>query len=233
MSDLRCGDWREVLADVEQVDALICDPPYGARTHQGHDAIAEDGRTWSPDRRNALCYSSMSPEAVAEFVQHWAPRVGGWMAVMSCSDLAPIWRAQFEQAGLVAFAPVSCVIRAMSVRLSGDGPSNWSIYLNVARKRTKEAARWGTLNGAYVVGRGSADRHIGGKPIALMNAIIRDYTRPGDLVCDPCAGMATTAIACESLGRRFVGAEIDPETHAKAIKRIDKGVQIDMFGGAA
>ena len=31
--DLRCGDWREVLADVGEVDAIVCDCPYSARTH--------------------------------------------------------------------------------------------------------------------------------------------------------------------------------------------------------
>ena len=148
---------------------------------------------------------------------------------MSCSDLAHVWRAEFEKAGRVSFAPVSCVIRAMGVRLAGDGPSNWSVYLNVCRPKTKEAARWGALNGAYVTGRGGNDRHIGGKPLSLMNAIVRDYTKPGTLVCDPFSGGGTTAIACSSLGRRFVGSEIDPETHAKAIKRIGSGGQVDMF----
>ncbi len=88
---------------------------------------------------------------------------------------------------------------------------------------------WGTLPGAYVTTRGAA--HIGGKPVRLMHAIVRDYTRAGDLVCDPCAGMATTAIVCESLGRRFVGSEVDSETHVKAIQRIAGGVQLDLFGG--
>jgi len=36
---------------------------------------------------------------------------------------------------------------------------------------------------------------IGGKPMWLMRALVRDYSRPGNLVCDPCAGGATTLIA--------------------------------------
>lgn len=35
--ELRLGDYREVLADVE-ADAVITDPPYSERTHKGHDA---------------------------------------------------------------------------------------------------------------------------------------------------------------------------------------------------
>lgn len=232
MIDLRCGDWRDVLADVGEVDALICDPPYGAKTHQGHDNAVRDREMQDSAQRRHLNYSSFSPEDVCIFVNAWAPRCKGWMAAMSCSRLVPAYRDAFDDMGWVSFAPVPCVIRAMTVRLAGDGPSSWTVYLNVARPRNKKMAAWGTLPGAYVTNRATGG-HIGGKPEKLMSAIVRDYTRPGDLVCDPCAGMATTAIACESLGRRFVGSEIDPETHAKAVKRIAGGVQVDMFGGAA
>lgn len=233
MIDLRCGDWREVLADVE-CDALICDPPYGARTHAGHDRqVANLNGAGSEDMRNELCYASMSPADVREFVDFWSPRTRTWMAVMSCSDLYPIWREEFDRVGRYAFAPVPCVIRGMGVRMSGDGPSSWAVYLSTARPKTKEAYSWGTLPGAYVTTRGGGPHHIGGKPPALMSAIVSDYSRPGDLVCDPFSGGGTTATACESLGRRFVGSEIDRTTHALAMKRIARGVQIDMFGGAA
>ena len=230
--DLRCGDWRDVLADVGEVDALICDPPYGARTHAGHDHGVRNSRDPSNEGRRELSYSAWTPEDVHEFVAAWNERTSGWMAIMSCSNLVPAYQAAAESIGRYAFAPVPCVIPGMTVRMAGDGPSSWAIYLNVSRPKTKAAASWGTLPGAYRTTR-KGEQHIGGKPIELMNAIIRDYTREGDLVCDPCAGMATTAIACESLGRRFIGSEIDPETHAKAIERIRRGVQLDLLGGAA
>ncbi len=224
--DLRLGDWRECLADVEEVDALICDPPYGNRTHVGHDAISGENSWGSPSRRSSLGYSHWTADDVSSFVDFWHERVGGWIVAFSCSDLFPVWRARFEDIGRVAFAPVPCVIRGMSVRLSGDGPSNWAVYLNVARNKGRDDS-WGTRVGAYVTTRGPA-KHMGGKPLDLMRAIVRDYTRPGDLVCDPCAGYATTGIAAEGLGRRFIGAEIDPETHAAALMRRSAGVQTEL-----
>lgn len=221
MIDLRLGDWRDVLADVE-CDALITDPPYGARTHAGHDAgVEHTGRDTA--RRRKLDYSSWTPDDVNGFVDFWHPRTRGWFCAFSCSDLFPHWRAAFERVGRVSFAPVACVIRAMSVRLSGDGPSNWVVYLNVARPRGQKN---GALNGAYVVGRDPG--HIGGKPLDLMIAIVRDYSRPGDLVCDPCAGMGTTLRAADMLGRRAVGAEIDPDTHARAVKRLAQPAQQEL-----
>jgi len=208
LPELRLGDWREVLADVEEVDAVICDPPYGARTHRGSDEL--------PDRR-ALAYASWAPETVREFVAAWAPRCRGWFACMTSDDLIAAWRAAYRAEGLYDFAPV--VITSPRVRLVGDGPASAAVYLMVARPRSVEFARWGALPGHYraPVARGG---HIGGKPVALMCALVRHYSRPGDLVVDPCAGYATTLRAAAIEGRRAIGAEIDPETHTQGVERL-------------
>jgi hypothetical protein len=231
--ELRLGAWQRVLADVE-CDVLITDPPYGSRTHAGHDAGVEHTEIgeskWDTARRRGLPYGFWTPGDVREFVEHWSPRTAGWFCAMSCSDLFPVWRSALEDAGRVAFAPIPCTIRAMSVRLAGDGPSNWAVYLNVARPRSKEWSTWGTRDGAYVTGRGKGARHIGGKPLELMRAIVRDYSRPGDLIADPCAGYATTAIAALGMGRRFIGSEIDPVTHARGSERLRGGFQMEMLG---
>lgn len=230
MTDLRPGRWEDVLLGVE-CDALIADPPYGERTHVGHDHSVRPSRQYDEASRRALSYSSWSVTDVDAFVDVWAPRVRGWMAIMSCSQLVPVYAEAFRRQGLCDFAPVPCVVRGMTVRMAGDGPSNWAVYLNVARRRNKDMASWGTLPGAYVVTRGA--EHIGGKPVRLMEAIVRDYSRRDDLVCDPCAGLATTAVACATLGRRFVGAEADPDTFDLAVTRLGRGCQMDLLEGVS
>ena len=226
--DLRQGRWQEVLADVE-CDALITDPPYSARTHSGHDdgtSLANRGHWRRSDGkldrcrvRSALPYASWGEGDVWDFVEAWAPRVRGWLVCFSDSVLTSVYREAFEAQGLTGFQPVPVVIRGMTVRLCGDGPSSWAIYANVARP--KSLSKWGTLPGAYTCGQGERF-HTGGKPLAGMRAIIRDYSRPGDVVCDPCAGGGTTLRACQLEGRIGIGAEIDPETHAKAMERLSQ-----------
>jgi site-specific DNA-methyltransferase (adenine-specific) len=223
MIDLRFGDSYEVLRDVE-CNACIGDPPYSARTHAGHDSQQQSDAA----ERRKLSYTAFTPDDVNTFVDFWHPRTRGWMAIMSCSDLSPVYRAAFERVGRCSFAPVVCVIRGMTVRMAGDGPSSWAIYLNVARPRTEEFARWGTLPGAYPTTR-KTKGHIGGKPLSLMTAIVSDYSREGDLVCDPCMGFGTTALAAKSLGRRFVGAEQERETYDRAKERLSGSVQVEMF----
>lgn len=231
--DLRRGRWQEALADVEHVDAVIVDAPYSARTHGGHDrqvrrCIEKGDRLGMRE----LAYTALGEQDVRAFVEAWSPRCRGWFVTITDHVLAPVWAAALEDAGRYVFAPLPWVAPGSRVRLVGDGPSCWTCWIVVARPRTREFATWGTLPGAYVI---NADRgaHIGGKPIALMEALVRDYTRPGDLVCDPCAGYGTTLAAAARNGRRAVGAELDPETHAQALAYLDRyGRVVDLFAAA-
>lgn len=233
MSDLRCGLFENVLADVASVDAVICDPPYSDRTHEGHDDGAtlanRAGKGWKRKNggtdtfraRQAISYESWGPDQVRSFVDFWAPRNRGWFVCLSDSELCNEWRWCFEDYGLTGFQPIPIVIPGMTVRLSGDGPSSWAIYANVARP--KALCKWGTLPGAYHGPQGERE-HIGGKPEWVMRALVRDYSKPGDLVCDPCAGGGTTLVAAEIEHRRSIGAECDLATFQKAQKRLRRGV---------
>jgi adenine-specific DNA-methyltransferase len=48
------------------------------------------------------------------------------------------------------------------------------------------------------------------KPVAAFTPLINAFSLPGEIVLDPFIGSGTTAAAASSLGRRFIGIEIDP-----------------------
>jgi DNA modification methylase len=50
--------------------------------------------------------------------------------------------------------------------------------------------------------------------------LIEHLTEPGDLVVDPTAGSGTVLAAARATGRRWLGAELDPETAALARARL-------------
>jgi hypothetical protein len=142
--------------------------------------------------------------------------------------------AELERRGRYVFAPVAWTNPGGNVRLCGDGPANWTCWAVVSRPR--KMAKWRALPGHYVVTQDRKQAVVGGKPVALMQGLVRDYSRPGELVCDPCSGGGTTARACMIEGRRFVGAEKDPKTHALAMERIrglgpSTETQPSLFGG--
>lgn len=49
------------------------------------------------------------------------------------------------------------------------------------------------------------------KPVALMEYLIKTYTKENELVLDFAMGSGTTGVACGNLGRRFVGCDNDTE----------------------
>ncbi len=51
------------------------------------------------------------------------------------------------------------------------------------------------------------------KPVALMEILIKQSSKEGDLICDPFMGSGSVAVACERLGRRFIGCDINPAAH--------------------
>ena len=64
-------------------------------------------------------------------------------------------------------------------------------------------------------------KHPTQKPVALIERCLRASTNADDLVLDPFAGSASTGIAALSLGRRFVGCDIDPDYADLARRRLD------------
>lgn len=193
-----CCEWTE------DVDAIITDPPYSRRTHDGHSAI----RSSDSATRREIEYACWGRDDVHRAVDAWHRICRGWIVVMTDHALAPSWSEELEEAGRYVFSPVPSVVWGSGVRLSGDGPSSIAVWTIVARPRSMEYARWGTLPGAYVGPRERMDV-VGGKPVWLMRQLISDYSRAGDTVLDPCCGGGTTLVAAHELGRGAIGIDQD------------------------
>jgi len=98
--DLRCGDWRDVLDDVDAVDAVISDPPYSDRTHAGHfsgttdektngDWLARRGYDDKRSRRTPITYQPWGEGDVEEFCLG----MGHPMPWLVCCHYGPCARA--------------------------------------------------------------------------------------------------------------------------------------------
>lgn len=58
------------------------------------------------------------------------------------------------------------------------------------------------------------------KPVALYKWILQHYTKAEDLILDTHVGSASSLIACEDMGRRYVGFEIDKTYYDMARERM-------------
>ncbi len=247
------------------IDLLCFDAPYSAKTHEGHKngkltadraaafaakqrangvdsaEIRYASKAGIADMRSDLGYAAFDADKIAAFCSLWLPKARGWVVSITDDQLAPLWGDAFEAAGLYRFAPLPLVETGSRVRMTGDGPSNWTCWIVVARPKTRAFASWGTLPGAYVQAaerdinsHGGSDRIVGGKPERAMCGLVRDYSRRGDLVVDPFAGGGTTLIAAKQLGRRSLGMELDAERAKLCAKRLGiRREQFDLFESEA
>jgi site-specific DNA-methyltransferase (adenine-specific) len=64
------------------------------------------------------------------------------------------------------------------------------------------------------------DLHDWQQPVANIEELIKNFSDPGNLVVDPCGGSFTTALACHTLSRRFVGCDVDGECVRRGQERL-------------
>ena len=63
-------------------------------------------------------------------------------------------------------------------------------------------------------------KHATQKPTALMEWVLKYYSRENDLVLDPTMGSGSTGVACKNMNRRFIGIEMDEKIFEDAKKRL-------------
>lgn len=132
------------------------------------------------------------------------------------------WRAFEQPEGSQA----SCEVRTphaassaarMTSMYSGDGTH----HKQSSRHRLHpDGARPTTVFECAVGGTPNPDAHPARMPVKLAQHLVAMTTPPGGLVLDPFAGNATTGVAANRLGRRFLGIEIDADYAAGARRRL-------------
>lgn len=65
-------------------------------------------------------------------------------------------------------------------------------------------------------------KHSTQKPIALIEWILKYYSKEGDTILDPTMGSGTTGIVCKLMNRKFIGIEKDEIIYNNAIIRLNK-----------
>lgn len=95
--------------------------------------------------------------------------------------------------------------KGKGVKINHCGTSD---ILDVPNKKTKDE------NGKNL--------HDAEKTVKLMEILIDNSSKEGEVVLDPFMGIGSTGIACKNLGRRFIGIELDQEYYKIAKDRIDK-----------
>lgn len=242
-----CIEGLKGLAD-RSVDHVITDPPYEAEAHtkqrrikrySGGGAYALSGfgeATLEFDPIDESLRRTVSIE-IARIVRRW-------VLVFCQVEAVSTWRDTLEAEGLSYKRACVWIKPDGQPQLTGDRPGMG--YETIVTAHRKGKSRWnvGGKLGIYSAVRHQDHgprfkRHPTTKPLPLMEALIRDFTDPGELVVDPFAGSGTTGVACVRLGRDFIGFERDSKYAELARRRLSEAreqpdlLDADRFARAA
>ena len=243
MLDLRCCDNTDPrrglpsLAD-KSVDHVITDPPYG---DQVHEIGMRSASAWKggPRERQDIGFDAMGDRviAAAELVRVCR----GWIVLFCDLESMGLWRDAFNAAGARFKRAGVWVKLNCAPQFNGQSPAQGAEGIAIAWAG-KDKSSWNgrgrpavwTFPIVLERGNGTVRYHPTQKPLELMEALVQDFTSPGDLILDPWMGSGTTGIACLREDRRFVGMERERKHFETAEKRaaLMGGTQIQLFGGA-
>jgi ParB-like chromosome segregation protein Spo0J len=188
--DIRHGDFRVALSDVAPGSVSLC--------------------FTDPPYSEYPLYG-----AVAEFAAR-ALRPGGSLCVYaptySLAEIIPLMKPHLDFAGCIA------------VRHSGAA-AQLNYYRTITRCKFLLWFTRGVYNGGWIVKLieskpGEKQYHDWAQSSVEASYCVQRMSEPGELVVDPFVGSGTTLLAAKKLGRRCIGAELDPQVAAVASARL-------------
>ena len=100
--------------------------------------------------------------------------------------------------------------------------NSYEMILMLRKGKAKNINHMGTKNILQINNIIGNKKHPTEKPVELMEILIDNSTRGGDVVLDPFMGAGSTGVACKNLGRDFIGVEIDERYFKIAEERINE-----------
>lgn len=200
---LYLGDCASLLPLLPKADAIITDPPYGLGD-KWQGGGGSRGSSWKFDPAEAMSWDGTTVDAVA--------------GLPALADQVIVWGGNYY-----SLPPSRCWLvwdkKQNDQWTTGQAELAWSSIdrpVRVFRLAQCEQANEGPKS------------HPTQKPLSLMVWCLKWVD--GRTVLDPFMGSGTTGVACQKVGRRFIGIERDPGYFEMACKRISDAMsQPDMF----
>jgi site-specific DNA-methyltransferase (adenine-specific) len=225
---LHHGDCLAGMATLpdRSVDVVITDPPFSDHVHKKIRSGRNGGQA-GISAPVALDFAHLSDATMTACAEHFARLSRRWVLVFSDVESTHLWRAAIVVAGLEYIRTGIWRKTVHTPQFTGDRPAPGYETFVLAHRKGRKRWNGGGRSGVYDFAsegqgaHGAKRVHETQKPLALMDALVRDFTERGELVLDPFAGSGTTGAACVRAGRRFVGWEQDERYHALASRRLD------------
>lgn len=202
------------------VDMILCDLPYGT-TACSWDTVIPFESLWDQYKRiikqNGAIVLTASQPFTSTLVMsnpHWFRYSLVWDKVGSTGFLNAKRMPLRRHEDVLVFYPSQPTynpeMRTGELRRKGGRGDKVDQVYGTCPAKSVESDQYYPTSILTISNASHADRlHPTQKPVALMEYLIRTYTKPGELVLDNCMGSGTTGVACLNTGRRFIGIEMD------------------------
>lgn len=211
---LFCGDSTktedvEFLMAGEKAHAVFTDPPYaifGSST--GIAADITDDKMVRPFFRAVIDMCSAFSQAFAHSYiccdwRSWA----SWWEVSKGTPITPKNMIVWDKGGGLGGMYANC---HELVFFASNRPMRNGMTQKISGERTVNGVNVWRANRAAGEETGGKRQHNAQKPIEIIEIALDKSTDDGSLVLDLFLGSGSTMIACEKLGRKCYGMEIDP-----------------------
>lgn len=203
------GDANQVMASVPDgsVDLVVTDPPYGVnyRDRTGRSVLGDDALdTVLPVF--AELYRALKPGGFCISFYGWG----------SVDRFMTTWKAAgFEVAGHIVWA------KEYASRMRYLAYHHEQAYVLMKGRGQRPAKPLADVQPWVYSGNRA---HPTEKSVDIITPLVRAFSKPGDLVCDPFAGSGSTCVAAALSGRNYLGIELD-ERHCRHASSRLAGVQ--------
>ncbi len=236
--DLRLGSCLDPITGLasladKSIDVTITDPPYEAEAHTKGRRTKVAGWRQAAARGEAAGVAQEAPLAFAAITQidreavalQLARTTRRWVLVFCQVEAAHLWAAALMAGGVEYVRTMIWTKPNAQPQFTGDRPGHGYESIVVAHPRGKKrwngGGRLGVFDHCTVAAAHEDVPHQTAKPIPLMRELVSLFSDPGELILDPFAGSGSTGVACNQLGRNFLGWELSPEYHAIATRRLN------------
>ena len=203
------GDCIEIMPELGAVDLVLTDPPYGVKRDKGFGG----GAAFSGFRGNTIARRQFKED-------NWDSErpLKAVFDLMLCKTAgAMIFGGNFF-ADILPQGEFWIVWDKLNAMPSfGDCELIWT---NIPRKSVKKITH--QYNG--LLGKEDSRFHPTQKPLALINALIKNYGGNCKTILDPFMGSGTTLRAAKDLGRKAIGIETEEKYCELAARRLQQEV---------
>lgn len=223
---LLCGDATkkedvERLMGEEKAGLMNTDPPYGvdygdianSRERAANKRAGGDGRV---KRNKSIKNDDLTGESLQQFLEN-AIRTA--LPHLTDNPAFYLWHPMLTQGTFFAAAAAADILIHRQIiwvkpsLILGRGDYHWRhelCFYGWIRGRRCPWLAGRDQHTIWEVGRESGTSHPTQKPVELFRRPIHNHLKSGELCYEPFAGSGSQFIACEQLGRRCFGCEIEP-----------------------